>query len=440
MFNNNENSNPHVVIIGAGFAGLTAVKELAGKPVRVTLIDKNNYHTFVPLVYQIGAAELEPDEIAYPVRDILRKIPNARFLMKEVTRIDLDRKAVECDGYPVYYDYLIIATGSGTGYFGIPGAEENSFALNTLEDGIDLRNHIISCFETAVYQTDPQTRRKLLTFAIVGAGPTGVEFSGALAELIHGPMRKDYPELPTDEIRVILIEAMDNVVPLLPKQLSDYTKSRLSEMKIDVMLNGMVSEINPGSVLLNDGRVIDTNTVVWTAGVRGEGPKIIPDLERAKNGRMILNSTLQIPGHPTAYTAGDLALIEQDGAALPMMAPVAIQQGETAVHNILNQIAGKELVGFRYKDRGEMLTIGRNKAVARLGKKAFTGFFAWVIWALVHIYQIIGFRNRIQVLINWAWSYIFFEKAVRLIIPSLSKNTKDESSPKKNNFRETTTV
>ncbi len=415
---------PQVVIIGAGFGGLEALKALSEKPVDITVIDRNNFHTFLPLAYQVGAAELEPDEIAYPVRSLLRDVPKAEFLMTEVTSIDLEHKHVQSVNCRIDYDYLIIATGSEKQYFGIPGAAENTMSLSTLEDGVLIRNHILSCFEKTVYETSRESRKELLTFVIVGAGPTGVEFAGALAELIYKPLKKDYSQLDISEVKITIIEAAPKVTPAMPEDLGAYTRKRLEDLGVTVLTDTMVSEIKPGSVYLDNGNKIDSATVIWTAGVKGSAPELIPEPEKNKGGRIILEPTLQIPDYPDAFIVGDLAYVEQDGNALPMMAPVATQQGKLAAKNILKQIENKNPEDFRYRDKGEMLTIGRNKAVARLGRMKFTGFFAWVVWAIVHIYQLIGFRNRLQVLINWAYDYVFFERVVRLILPgSFSKHT-----------------
>ncbi|MBD3233342.1 MAG: FAD-dependent oxidoreductase [candidate division Zixibacteria bacterium] len=428
---------PRVVIIGAGFGGLEAVKALSDKPVDITVVDRNNFHTFLPLVYQVGAAELEPDEIAYPVRSLLRDIPNAEFLMTEVTSVDMEHKYVQCFNCRIDYDYLIIATGSEKQYFGIPGAAENTMPLSTLEDGILIRNHILSCFEKAVYETSREIREKLLTFVIVGAGPTGVEFAGALAELIYKPLRKDYSQLDISEVKITLIEATPKVTPAMPEDLGEYTRRRLEKLGVTVLTDTLVSEIKSGSVYFDDGDHVKSDTVIWTAGVKGSGLELIPEPEKNKGGRVILDPTLQVPDYPEVYIVGDLAYIEQDGNALPMMAPVATQQGKLAAKNILKQIENRSPEDFHYRDKGEMLTIGRNKAVARIGRMTFTGFFAWVVWAIVHIYQLIGFRNRLQVLINWAYDYIFFERVVRLILPgSFSKHTtKSDSENVKNDAK-----
>ncbi len=407
---------PRVVIVGAGFGGLWAARSLARLPVDVLLVDRNNYHTFLPLLYQVAAAELEPEAIIYPVRSILRGLPNVHFAMAEVLEIDFNTRVVKISDRVIPYDFLILAIGSTFHFFGVPGAAEHAFALKTLEQGIALRSHILRCFERAVYEPVAERRRQLLTFAIVGGGPTGVEFAGALAELIRGPLRKDYSTLDFREVRVLLLEALESLLPGFPAPLRSYTFERLRWMGLEVRLGAQVSHVNRNAVHLNDGPVIPTETVVWTAGVRGD-----PRVERwglsiARGGRVVVLPTLQVSGHPEVYVVGDLALVEE-GESLPMVAPVAIQQGVAAARNIGRQVVGQAPQPFRYRDRGTMATIGRNAAVAKLGTRAFTGFPAWILWLGVHLLNLIGFRNRLIVLINWAWDYFFYERAMRLILP-----------------------
>ena len=410
---------PRVVILGAGFGGLWSARLLARSQVEVLVLDRNNFHTFLPLLYQVAAAELEPEDIVYPLRSILRGYSNVQFLMNQVTRIDLDAKMVETKDYNFSYDYLILAAGSTSFFFGIIGAEQHAFQLKTLEQAIKLRNHILYCFERALCESDAELRRRMLTFAIVGGGPTGVEFAGAQAELIRGPLIKDYPALNFKEVRVILLEATDHLLTGFPTRLQSYAVSRLRSMGIEVQLEAVVSEITSHSLQLKNGDVIPLETVVWTAGVRGLPLDHTGELPAARNGRIKVLSTLQIPEHPEVYVVGDLAQIEESGSPLPMIAPVAIQQGEMAARNIARQLAGRELLPFHYKDPGTMVTIGRNSAAALVKGRAFTGFPAWLLWLGVHLYNLIGFRNRLLVMINWAWDYLLYDRAVRLITPSI---------------------
>lgn len=407
-----------VVIVGAGFGGLWAARELARHETDVFLLDRNNFHTFFPLLYQVGAAEVEPEDIAYPIRTVLRRRPNARFALVNVEGVDLHNKTVRGGSFQISYDYLILALGSEPHFFGTPGAVEHAFPLRTMDHGIALRNHILSCFEKAAQEQDAEIRRGLLTFAIVGAGPTGVEFSGALAELIHGPLRKDFASVNFDHVKIVLVEAAPDVVPGQPGAISRYAQDRLHRRRVEVRLNTKVERIEADRVHLSGGETLPTHTVVWTAGVKGSSQASTWGLPTARNGCVKVAPTLQVPEHPEVYVIGDLAHVEEDGRPLPMIAPVAIQQGRVAARNIVRQFAGLPTQPFRYRDPGWMAVIGRNAAVARLGGRSFTGFPAWVIWLTVHLFKLIGFRNRLVVLLNWAWDYLFFERTVRLILPS----------------------
>jgi NADH dehydrogenase len=412
-----DREHPRVVIVGAGFGGLWAARALARSPAEVLLVDRNNYHTFLPLLYQVAAAELEPEAIAYPVRSTLRKLPNAHFALAEVKEVDLKARVVKTAERVIPYDFLILAMGSTSNFFAVPGAAEHAFPLKTLEQGVALRNHILCCFERAVQEPDEQQRQRLLTFTIVGGGPTGVEFAGALAELIHSPIVKDYPTLDFRQVHVVLLEAMDGLLPGLPGRLRAYALARLRQMGVEVRLQAMVSQLTPEAVHLKDGTVMPTETVVWTAGVRGDPLAQMLGLPTARDGRVVVLPTLQVPNHPEVYVIGDLAYVEEEGHPLPMMGPVAIQQGESAARNIARQMAGQAPLPFHYWDRGTMVTIGRNAAVAHPFRRAFTGFPAWVLWLSFHLFKLIGFRNRLLVLINWAWDYFLYERAVRLILP-----------------------
>lgn len=408
-------TRPRVVIVGAGFAGLWAAKALAGKPLDILLIDRNNYHTFLPLLYQVAAAELEPEEIAYPIRSIIRSYPNASFIMSEVKSIDLNEQVVEVDNRCIGYDYLLLAAGSVTNFFGTPGADEFSYPLRTLDEGIALRNHILTCFEKAVLEPDEDLRKKALTFAIVGGGPTGVEFAGALSELINGPLMKDYHGLNRSEIRVVLVEAQNKLLSGLLTCCNDYALARLQRMGVEVRLGTKVNEVKTDAILLDD-TMLPTETVIWTAGVRGEKSAESWGLPLAKSGRIAVEPTLQVTGHPNVYVVGDLAYLEEDSHPLPMVAPTAIQEGTAVAKNILRQIESRPLVPFKYRDKGTMLTIGRNQAVAQIWGRGIRGFPAWLLWLGIHLFNLIGFRNRLLVLINWAWDYFFYERTVRLIL------------------------
>ncbi|HEY3283728.1 MAG TPA: NAD(P)/FAD-dependent oxidoreductase [Armatimonadota bacterium] len=428
---------PRVVIVGGGFGGLKVAHLLAGKGVSVTLVDKHNYHTFLPLLYQVGAAELDAESIGYPLRGILREKQGVRFLMTEVTGADLDRKVLKTHTTEIPFDFLVLAAGSVSHFFGVPGAEEYALPLKTLEEGTSLRSHILDCFERAAHEPDPNKRRRALTFTLVGGGPTGVEFAGALAELVYRPLVKDYPSLDFSEVRIVLVEAHEHILMGFPQRLQDYALTRLRSMKVDVLLRGSVQEVTEGAVTLKDGSHLETETVVWTAGVGGNPLSKAMGLPTAPNGRTVVEPSLQVPGHPRVYALGDMAQTEQAGKPLPMIAPVALQQGETVARNILRQIKGQPPEPFSYKDPGSMVTIGRNKAVAHLAGRSFTGFPAWIIWLTVHLMKLVGFRNRLMVLINWAWDYLFYERTERLILP---QRRRAPAEPQSTQMKAKTTV
>lgn len=408
-----------VVIVGAGFGGLAAAQALRrAVSLEVVVVDSNNYHTFLPLLYQVAAAELEPEEIAFPVRSILRNLPGMRFVMKSVTGLDLAAGEVQTTGQRIPYDYLIFATGSQSSFLGVPGAQEHAFTLKTLEQGVALRNQILCQFERASGELDAAARQRALSFVIVGGGSTGVEFTGALAELICRPLRKDYPALDFNDVKVYLLEAGNALLPALPACCHAYALTRLQRLGVQVRLHSAVASVSLDGVRLNDATEIPSRTVVWTAGVDGNPPAAVLGLPGASHGRVAVLPTLQVPNHPEVYVVGDLAHLEQDGRALPMVAPVAMQQGAAAARNIVRQIAGSQPLPFLYRDRGTMVTIGRNLAVAHIGRRSFKGRTAWLLWLGVHLVNLIGFRNRLMVLLNWALDYWLYERAVRLILPS----------------------
>ena len=409
---------PNVVVLGSGFGGLWAAKTLADGPVNVTLIDRHNYHTFFPLLYQVGAAELEPEDIAQPLRKIFWKKPNVRFYMGEVQDLDLSSRVVRTTNHEIAYDYLVIALGSKPDFYGIPGAAEYAFTLKSLEQGVVLRNQILTCFERAACEADPGLRQAWLTFTIVGGGPTGIEFAGALMELVHGSLSKDFPDLDLRQVQVTLLEASDHLLDGMPNELSDYAQKRLTKMGVEVRLKSQVVKLTPREVLLEDGTRIASGTVAWTAGVQGNMPGKQWGLATNRHNQVEVLPTLQVPDHPEVYVLGDLAGIQQDGQPLPMVAQTGIQTGTAAGHNILRQVAGQPPLAFHYRDKGTLAVIGRNAAAAFIWGISLRGFPAWLIWVVVHIFNLIGFRNRILVLIDWAWDYLFAEHGVRLIAPS----------------------
>ncbi|MFH1070411.1 MAG: NAD(P)/FAD-dependent oxidoreductase [Candidatus Glassbacteria bacterium] len=411
-------ARPRIVIAGAGFGGLWAAKALDGEPVEVVVVDRNNYHTFLPLLYQVAAAEIEPEAIAHAIRSTLNKSPNIHFLMAEITGVDLANRLLVCRDRDIFYDYLVLATGSATHFFGVPGAADHAFELKTLEQGIALRNQILARFEKAAVEPDSLRRRAGLSFCIVGGGPTGVEFAGALSELVGGIVPRDYPVLADERVRVVLLEAAGTLLPGMPARLAGYAHRRLEKMGVEVLTGARVSRITPVLLECANGRAVETETVVWTAGVRGSGFPQHSGLPEAPGGRIPVDDYLQVFGYPQVYAIGDIAWREEGGAPLLMMAPVATSQGEAAARNILRRIANRPQRAYHYRDLGNMVTIGRNKAVANLFGRSFCGGFAWLIWLVVHLFNLIGFRNRLLVLLGWAWDYFFFERTVKLILPS----------------------
>ncbi|MCI0651159.1 MAG: NAD(P)/FAD-dependent oxidoreductase [Planctomycetes bacterium] len=408
---------PHVVIAGAGFGGLAAAQELRGAPLRVTVVDRNNYHSFFPLLYQVAAAELGPEEIAYPARGVLRRIRGAEFVLGEIRDIDFERRILHLADVSIPYDYLVLALGSTTHFFGVSGAAEHAFCLRTVDEGIALRNHILGCFERAIVTVAPKRRRALLHFAIAGGGPTGIEFAGALSELIQGPLRRDYPNLDFGEVRITLLEAASRVLGVFPEKLAHYAERRLRKLGVEILTGARVTAVSPDGVALADGSRLASATVVWTAGVKAPPETEGWDLPRAAGGRLLVEPTLRSVARPEVFVAGDLALCADAKDAFPMVAPAAIQQGRSAARNILRHIRGEPLAPFRYVDYGMMATVGRNAGVANLfGRWAFSGFIAWLMWLFIHLLKLVGFRNRLVVLLNWAWSYVFYEKVSRLLL------------------------
>jgi NADH dehydrogenase len=407
---------PHVVIVGAGFGGLEAARKLAKAPVRVTLIDRNNYHLFQPLLYQVAIAGLSPAQIAHPVRAILRRQRNLRFLMGEVTSVDFAAHKVTLDHTALAYDYLILAAGGRTNFFGLERVEQQGLPLKDIDDAVTIRNHLLSKFEEANREPDPEARRALLTFVIVGGGPTGVETAGALSELIHLVLRKDYPNLDLALVRVILLEASDHLMGNYPRDLQAATLRQLRRKRVEIRLNAALSDYDGRQVKLADGTLIPTRTLIWTAGVRAAGLIHRLDVPRAQAGRVPVEPDLQLPGQPRVYVIGDAAYLEDErGQPLPMLATVALQQAQAAAHNLQRALRSQPSQPFHYKDPGLLATIGRDAAVAQLWGLTFSGFPAWLIWVGLHIFRIIGFRNRLLVLINWAWDYFFYDSGVRLI-------------------------
>ncbi|MCC7117762.1 MAG: NAD(P)/FAD-dependent oxidoreductase [Anaerolineales bacterium] len=412
----NTHSIPHVVIIGAGFAGLEAARGLAKARVRITLIDQHNHHLFQPLLYQVAIAGLLPSQIAQPIRTIFRKQKNLTFQMGMVSAIDVEQKYVKLNGSIIAYDYLVTAVGGRTNFFGFADVEKYGYQLKDLETAVNTRNQLLRMFEQASHTADVEKRKALLTFVIVGGGPTGVETAGALAELISHVMKKDYPRLNLNEAQVVLLEAGNSLIGFYPAELRTATLKLLQAKNVNVRLNSKLESFNGQFVRLADGAEIETQTLIWTAGIKAVEVLENLNAEKASGGRIRIAPTLQLPGHPEAFVIGDAAfLLDEQERPLPMISTVAIQQGAAAAKNILRLINRQALEPFHYKDPGLLATIGRNAAVARIFGISFSGYIAWAIWVFLHIYRIIGFRNRILVLFNWAWDYVFYDNQVRLI-------------------------
>lgn len=415
--NGRTHARPRVVVVGAGFGGLNTARTLGNKPVDVLVIDRNNYHGFWPLLYQVATAGLEPESIAKPVRAIFRRYRNVGFRMAEVNSVDFDRRTVQTSLGPVAYDYLVLAAGSANNYFGNKALAEHTCGLKDVDDASQLRNVILSAFERALATRDPAGREALMTFVIVGGGPTGVELSGALAELIDFVLRKDYPMLDVSRSRIILVEATDKILATFPESLQRNAREKLERMGVEVRLNSPVENVEDHEVRFKDGSSVKSHTVVWAAGVRSAPLSDTLHVEQGRNARVKVQPTLNLAAHPEVYVIGDMAYLEgyKGDQAYPMVAQVAIQQGKRAAHNILEQVAGKLPSKFRYFDEGSMATIGRRAAVMDAFGLKLTGRLAWLGWLFIHIMYLVGFRNRIIVLTNWAFNYFTYERGVRLI-------------------------
>ena len=409
-------SRPRVVIAGAGFGGLTCARALGHAPVDVLLVDRNNYHLFTPLLYQVASALLDPGEIARPVRQLIRPLQNCDFRQASITGVDFERRLLITDRGPIAYDYLVLATGAQSDYFGNPDLADHTMGLKELGDGLALRNRILSQFEASRWTADPARRRALLSFAVVGGGPTGVEMSGAISELIRVVLRKDYRDLDINEVRVVLIEAAPYVLGAFDPMLRDAALRSLRRKGIEVMLEAHVAAVTDSAVKLTDGREVPACTVIWTAGVRASDVGRKTGASLTRQSRIEVDGTLQVPGHPVVFVIGDLAGASDGSHLLPMLIPVAMQAGRHVAACISDMVEHGGAHAFRYKDPGIMATIGRNSAVAQIRGWHFSGFVGWFIWLTVHLINVISFRSRLIVLTNWAWDYVFLDRPVRLIV------------------------
>ncbi len=408
---------PHVVIVGAGFGGLTAAQRLAGAPVDVTVIDRRNYHLFQPLLYQVATAGLSPAQIAMPIRSVLRDAANVRVLMGRVSGVDVAGRTVHTDGHDVGYDYLILATGARHSYFGHDDWEQYAPGLKKIDDATAIRRRILTAFEAAETERDPAARRRLLNFIIIGAGPTGVELAGAIAELARRALARDFRQIDPRAARIVLVEAGSRVLSAFPEALSERAYTSLQRLGVEVRLGVPVTAVDAEGVVVGSERIASA-TVIWAAGVRASSAAkwLKADADRA--GRIRVQPDLSVPGHDNVFVIGDTALaLDPAGNPYPGLAPVAKQQGAYVADLLRARVSGRAAVRpFVYRDWGAMATIGRNHAVAHLfSRYRFSGLFAWLLWGLVHIMFLAGFRNRLIVLMDWTWSYVTFQSGARLI-------------------------
>ena len=411
-------TRPRVVIAGAGFAGLTCARGLKRTAVDVLLVDRNNYHLFTPLLYQVASAVLDSGEIARPVRQLIRPLRNADFLLADITGVDFEKRLLLTDHGPLPYDYLVLASGSQSDYFGNASLMQHAFGLKVLDEGLAVRNRILERFEESRWTSDREQRRSLLTFAVVGGGPTGVEMAGALSELISLVLRKDYRDLELGLVRVVLVEAAGSLLGTFEAPLREAARRSLEAKGVEVLLKAKVEGVTASSIRLSDGHEILASTVIWTAGVRASDLGTSAGLPLGRQARVQVMPTLQAPGHSEVFVIGDLAgAIDQIGdVPLPMLIPVAMQEGRKVAATISDLLRGYGATNFQYRDPGIMATIGRNSAVAQLGAVRLTGFLGWLMWLFVHLINVISFRSRIVVLVNWAWDYFFYDRPIRLIL------------------------
>jgi len=408
--------DPHVVILGCGFGGLFAAQALAGAPVRVTVIDRVNHHLFQPLLYQVATAGLSSPAIAAPIRQILAGQKNATVLMADVQGIDAAERNVRLDdGAMIAYDYLIVATGAAHSYFGHDDWAQSAPGLKTLEDALGIRRRILTAFERAERETDAERRRPWLTFAVIGAGATGVEMAGTMAEIARHTLRGEFRRFDSREARIVLLEGSDRVLPPYPAALSEKARAQLERLGVEVRTKCLVTGVDSDGVLIGSER-LEARTVIWAAGVAASplGRTLGVPLDRA--GRVVVEPDLTVPGHAEIYVIGDLAAATSAGKPVPGISPAAKQMGRYAAGCILRRLRGAPCKPFRYIDYGLLATIGRNAAVAQIGGIKLSGYPAWLVWLFAHIYFLIGFRNRLVVLLDWAWAYWSFQRYARIVI------------------------
>jgi NADH dehydrogenase len=400
---------PRVVIVGGGFGGLQCAKALRGKPVDVLLVDRHNYHLFTPLLYQVASCLLNPSEITAPLRKVFRGAPNIRYREGDVTGVDYERKVVHlADGTDLPYDYLVVATGSTTNFYGNESVRDHALGLKDLGEALQLRNHVLQCLERATTAPTEAERARLLTFCIVGGGPTGVEYAGALGELARLVLPHEYPELPASSMRILLLEGGDRLLTMFVPRLAKYARRELERRGVDVRTNTLVDSADARGVVLHDGTEVPTATMVWTAGVRPNDP--VHEHPR----RFEVDDHLRVTEAEGVFAIGDVAgAHDKHGTLLPMVSPPAMQAGRYVARHIVDGGARRK---FRYRDKGTLATIGRRSAVGQVGPLRFRGFPGWIAWLVVHLYYLIGFENRLRVMTRWAWYYVSSDRPIRTII------------------------
>jgi NADH dehydrogenase len=409
-----------VVIVGGGFGGLACARALDGSAADVLLLDRHNYHLFTPLLYQVATALLDPSDIAYPLRRAFRRSRNVRFRQELVSDVDFERRIVRtADGDEVGFDSLVLATGSTNNYFGNAPLAEHTIGMKTLPEAMRLRNHVLSCLERAAQTPSREDRAAWLTFVVVGGGPTGVEYAGALAELLQIVLGADYPELDRSEAKIILVEGLDRLLAAFHPKLGRYAASTLSERGIEVRTGTLVEKADEASVVLSSGDAIESRTVVWSAGVRSMDP-LDREAPRSRTKRLDADPQLRLRDHDDVYVIGDAASVQAGEGELPMLSPPAMQEGRYVAKAIRARMAGRpgSPHPFRYVDKGTMATIGRHAAVADVHGVRVRGFIGWLAWLFVHVYYLIGFRNRLVVLASWGWNYLLRDRPIRLIARS----------------------
>lgn len=422
---------PRIIIIGGGFGGIALAKKLAKKDVQVVLLDKHNYHNFQPLLYQVSTGGLEPDSIAYPIRKVLQGYPNFYFRLAEVVQIDTENRRIHTNIGPIHYDYLVVATGSETNFFGNKNIEEKAMAMKTIPQSLNLRSLILENFEQALLTDDLHERDALMNFVIVGGGPTGVELAGALAEIKKGILPKDYPDLDTRRAQINLVQGGNRILPAMSEIASQKAEKFLEKLGVNVWKNIRVTDYDGNFITTNTDTTFEAATLVWAAGVKAVSIKGLDAKELLSRGnRLVVNEFNQVLGHNEIFAIGDVAYMETEAFpnGHPMMAQPAIQQGQNLGINLIRLLENKPIKPFAYEDKGSMATVGRNKAVADLKRFKFQGVFAWFVWMFVHLFFLIGFRNRVVVFINWVYNYIRFDREARLIIRPFKKRYQDFSS------------